>query len=294
VLAGENNLIWTQLKRNEMSDSTPKGPQPQGDDTDTQKALECFQRGDFQEALRRADAIIAAVPEVGMSWRFKGECLFSLGRYLDAVECFDRAGQLGGPGTEEVFLWKAICLANAGQRDQAIQWLHRVLAAAGPTLPRQLREQAQKLLEKLGVQTPPPLRIAPDDPLMGEAHVRARATVKRLRSYFAQHPRACSAKVPFRTDGDVVEHLWGQVEALTEKSVRVTLRNRPVTQKGPPPRVLEVPLDQIDDWEVHLPDGTIRGGFTTRVMFVRAREQWGDLPPDLIELEGRYVDEAGA
>ena len=44
----------------------------------------------------------------------------------------------------------------------------------------------------------------------------------------------------------------------------------------------------LTDWQVELPSGRYAGGFTVRVMFVRGREQWGSLPPELEAEEKKY------
>jgi hypothetical protein len=41
---------------------------------------------------------------------------------------------------------------------------------------------------------------------------------------------------------------------------------------------------------IQLPSGKYAGGYTMRVMFVRGREQWGGLPPQLEVEEEKYVD----
>jgi tetratricopeptide (TPR) repeat protein len=118
------------------------------DDLDPDRAAQFFRRGDYQEALRRADAIVKAGPHVGLSWRFRGECLFSLGRYREAVESFDKAMSLGGRGTEEIFLWKALSLYNGGQPEQAKQVIRDFLASGVRS--RELVEKAKNALAKLG------------------------------------------------------------------------------------------------------------------------------------------------
>jgi tetratricopeptide (TPR) repeat protein len=116
-------------------------------DLDTDRAAEFFRRGDFREALRRADVILVAGPHIALSWRFKGECLFSLQRYAEAVECFDKAGTLGGPGTDELFLWKSLSLYNGGQAEAARQVIRDFLASGAGT--PQLVAQAKAALGKL-------------------------------------------------------------------------------------------------------------------------------------------------
>jgi tetratricopeptide (TPR) repeat protein len=120
---------------------------PRDADLDTNAAVECFRRGDYREALRRAEVMLAASPQVALSWRFKGECLFHLARYAEAVEDFRRAAELGGPGTEDMFLWQALSLHNGGQPEQAKQVIRDFLASGAGT--PALIAQAQGALAKL-------------------------------------------------------------------------------------------------------------------------------------------------
>jgi tetratricopeptide (TPR) repeat protein len=131
---------------------------PGGDDLDTRRAAEFYRRGDFAEALRRADVILAVVPHVALSWRFKGECLFELERYAEAVACFRRAAELGGPGTEDLFLWQALALHGGGQPAQAAQVIRDFLASGTGT--PELVAKARGVLAELRAEAEPP--TAPD------------------------------------------------------------------------------------------------------------------------------------
>lgn len=93
------------------------------DVTSTEAAIECFKMGNYDEALMRADAIIEAQPEVALSHRFKGEVLYQMERYRECIESFLRAEEIGGPGTEEVFFWRARAYANAGDSESAVEIL---------------------------------------------------------------------------------------------------------------------------------------------------------------------------
>jgi tetratricopeptide (TPR) repeat protein len=119
---------------------------PADDELSPSRALEYFSRGDYQEALRRADMIAAATPQVALSWRFRGECLFSLQRYAEAIVNFDRAAAIGGEGTEDMFLWKALSFYNGGQHEEARQVIRDFLASGAGT--PQIRAQAQSALDK--------------------------------------------------------------------------------------------------------------------------------------------------
>jgi hypothetical protein len=44
--------------------------------------------GQHQEAIRRATAILRRDPADFLTWQFKGEQLFELGRYAEVAGCF--------------------------------------------------------------------------------------------------------------------------------------------------------------------------------------------------------------
>jgi tetratricopeptide (TPR) repeat protein len=117
---------------------------------DIGEALQLYRQGKFEDALRMADRLIAAGPEVPLSWRFRGECLVSLGRYLEAVEAFDRAAAIGGKGTEDIFLWTALALHNGGRQAEAKERLQRALRGE---LRPELRARTREALVKLGGAT---------------------------------------------------------------------------------------------------------------------------------------------
>jgi tetratricopeptide (TPR) repeat protein len=118
-------------------------------DTEIARALGFFRGGEFEEALECADAIIAKSPENGLSWRFKGECLFSLGRFDDAISSFEAAAARSGEGTQDMFLWISLCHANAGRIPQAKEVLNHYIKIAPDAAP-DLIARAQKALETLG------------------------------------------------------------------------------------------------------------------------------------------------
>lgn len=89
--------------------------------------MRLMKQGRLPEALEVADALLADHPEVAMSHRAKGECLFKMERYEEAIPCFQQADDLGGPGTEEVLIFKAFCLHNLGRSAEAEQELKRLI-----------------------------------------------------------------------------------------------------------------------------------------------------------------------
>ena len=107
-LGGDNNS-GHQIKHGVIAMSFLKKifVSKQDDELDTSKALKYLGRGDYEEALCRANLIIEDNPEVGMSWRFKAQCLEEMKRYEEAIEAYEICIAKGGPGTEEAPVWLA-------------------------------------------------------------------------------------------------------------------------------------------------------------------------------------------
>jgi uncharacterized protein YegJ (DUF2314 family) len=134
----------------------------------------------------------------------------------------------------------------------------------------------------------PPLSIAPDDPLMREAMAKAKDTIPRFRELAAQPNRGLRVKVPFVSSSGTTEYLWSEVLAFYDSQMDVRYLTPPVTHTGQLERLHTHPVSDLVDWQVDLESGKYAGGYTMRAMFVRGREQWGDLPPEILAEEKRY------
>ena len=108
-------------------------------------ALAYFRRGDFPKALECADKIIASSPEVALSWRFKAECLGELERYDQAVDCYRKALELGGPGTEDLLNNIALMQFCAGNKSAALATLAAVIQSDAPA---EIKQQAQEMTKQ--------------------------------------------------------------------------------------------------------------------------------------------------
>ena len=96
-----------------------------------ESALALYRAGRFAYALKQADALVERVPDLAMVWRFKGECLFELQQYGESIVAFRVAQNFGGPGTEDLFLWIALCCARDNRVGDATDVLNRFIAEAG-------------------------------------------------------------------------------------------------------------------------------------------------------------------
>src|SRR5688500_6242877 len=120
--------------------------------------------------------------------------------------------------------------------------------------------------------------IDPDHPLWREAIDRARESIGMLWALHAEAGPEAMVKYAFITSSGEKEHVWGELLELSEDSMRVTMETPPIHHRGELPRELNVPISDLEDWQLSLPDGRIRGGFTTQAQIKIARESGSPIP----------------
>jgi hypothetical protein len=136
----------------------------------------------------------------------------------------------------------------------------------------------------------PPLALAADDPLLVEAVAKAKASIdqfRRLAEVPGSEPRV---KIEFVSNSGETEFLWAEVRKLGAEDVEVLYLTPPVTHTGRLERIHTHAMTDVVDWVAKLPTGKLAGGYSMRVMFQRAKEQWGTLPAKLQAEEAKYSD----
>ena len=123
-----------------------------------------------------------------------------------------------------------------------------------------------------------------------QAVEKAQASIPTLRELFGSGQYHVGVKYPLLNSHGEREHVWGELLELSEDSLLATLdtplrRGRPAS--APPFRTQ---LTEVADWQVQLPDGKIRGGFTTRLDIRLARQNGQRIPPHILVMEGNFVD----
>lgn len=134
----------------------------------------------------------------------------------------------------------------------------------------------------------PPLELGEDDPLIAEATREARESIPQLRELFAADGAGARVKIPFVTNSGETEHLWAELLSLGDDEMTVRYITPPVSHTGKLERVHTHRLSDLEDWVVTTDPEHFVGGYSMRVMFRRAREQWGQLPPQLVAEEAKY------
>lgn len=132
--------------------------------------------------------------------------------------------------------------------------------------------------------------VDPNDPLFLEAGRKARASVETLRELHLASPGRVAVKFPFKTSTGQIEHVWGPLVELGSAELRASVETRPLSHRGPLPPAVAVPLAELEDWHLTMPDGSIRGSYTTQAEMAIRRRSGQSVPKRIAELEGRFVD----
>jgi len=132
--------------------------------------------------------------------------------------------------------------------------------------------------------------VADDDPLMLLAIKKARDELPTLRELFKEYPRGTLVKFACDTDSGQTEHVWAELIELGQETFRARVKTLPVTHQGDFQSVQARSVTEIEDWQVELRKGQIRGGYGFQVAFHRAKEQLGRLPEEYARHEARFID----
>jgi hypothetical protein len=127
------------------------------------------------------------------------------------------------------------------------------------------------------------------DARWSEAIARARSTLSEMRSLHDAWASEMHVKYPLKTKTGSIEHVWGRLISLSANEMTVSLETQPI-EAPVDAAPFTVPVSDLEDWQLVLPDGRIRGGFTTRAQIEIAKASGAPVPSHVSELEGRFVD----
>jgi hypothetical protein len=136
-------------------------------------------------------------------------------------------------------------------------------------------------------------RVTAIDPKSAEwqaAVSRARATLPLLRELFPAHPEQTLVKVAVATASGSREHVWAQLRELGPETLTATIVTAVLDPPSGAEKGLVFSLAELEDWHVLLPDGRIRGSFTTQAQIQVCRATGQRIPRELRGIEGRLVD----
>lgn len=127
-----------------------------------------------------------------------------------------------------------------------------------------------------------------DGPWLQRAGEQAQAGLPAFLAKLEQQPEARSAIKFALRNGEIVEHVWGEIETVGAP-LTVRLSASPVAVPMPEQPV-EVAHDEVVDWQMLLEDGRVAGGYAQRATYEALRDEFGALPSTIEDELARYID----
>ena len=97
-------------------------------------------------------------------------------------------------------------------------------------------------------------------------------------------------KFPFQTDQGVIEHIWGHVHHYSNGQFTVALANEPFTQGGEYNTWQYVARSDVEDWQIMLPNGKIKGAYSTIGAFRYLENRGRKLSREMQKQKSELVD----
>jgi hypothetical protein len=133
------------------------------------------------------------------------------------------------------------------------------------------------------------LPVDTDDPLWLGATAAARASQDEMRRLHEMHGSDLFVNYPLTAKNGELEHVWGPLLEATPQSLKVGLATPPVGGLlAEPP--FAIASSDLEDWQLVLPDGKVRGGFTTQAQIALTLKSGRVLPDHVKQFEGKFVD----
>ncbi len=111
------------------------------------------------------------------------------------------------------------------------------------------------------------------DSRMAQAKRKASAALDTFFALYTHHTDSAFVRFSFEPTRNHIEHLWGKVLALDSARVKIQLKRKEGSEDIFYPEELELKIERIEDWLIHLDNGSIRGGFTAQAMLLKEKER---------------------
>jgi uncharacterized protein YegJ (DUF2314 family) len=86
-------------------------------------------------------------------------------------------------------------------------------------------------------------------------------------------------KFPMKTPQGLTEHIWAYVHFHKDDRFNVSLANEPIDEQEQSEGRRDVPVEDVEDWQIMSTDGSIRGAYSLAALFEYWTSQGNRLSP---------------
>mgnify|MGYP001324516544 CR=1 FL=1 len=110
---------------------------------------------------------------------------------------------------------------------------------------------------------PPDLKC----PELDSSIERAKATLPDFIAEVEKGIDGAFIKFPLKTPQDLTEHIWAYVHFHRDGLFNVSLANEPIDKQQESEGRRDVPVEDVEDWQIMDSDGSIRGAYSLIALF---------------------------
>jgi uncharacterized protein YegJ (DUF2314 family) len=127
-------------------------------------------------------------------------------------------------------------------------------------------------------------------PELDESVAQARAALPEFVVQIAKNTDGAYIKFRLITAQGLKEHIWAYVHSYDGQKFNVSLANTPRDSKEPAEGRRDVHGDEVEDWQILLPDGRIKGAYSTMALFRNGQNCGKPLSPKMRKQKALLVD----
>lgn len=127
-------------------------------------------------------------------------------------------------------------------------------------------------------------------PELHSALAEARRTLPRFVAEVRKNVDGAYVKFPLQTDMQVTEHVWAYVHSYQDGLFNVSLANELATQRTPTETRRSVSETDVEDWQIMLPGGKIRGAYSISGAFKYLENRGARLNRTMRKQKAQLID----
>ncbi len=97
-------------------------------------------------------------------------------------------------------------------------------------------------------------------------------------------------KFPLRTPQGLTEHVWGYVHFYRDGQFNVSMANDPYDERQDANGRINIPIDDVEDWQIVQTDGRIKGAYSLIALFHYHERRGLKLSPLMKKQKSQLVD----
>lgn len=122
------------------------------------------------------------------------------------------------------------------------------------------------------------------------AIVRARETLPWFLDQIKENVDGAFIKFPLKTPSGLTEHIWAYVHSYHDDKLNVSLSNEPIDKDQASSGRRDVPVSEVEDWQIMLPDGKIKGAHSLIALFQHRESKGKRLSRKMQKQKAQLID----